>query len=129
MAVRITLHGERERQRVRDWLASAPPLCRVTLDDPARSSNQNAALWAVLDDIAAQLDWHGQRYTAENWKDYFMHALRRGRWMPSEDGGMVPIGMSTSKLSRADFGDLLHVGHEFAARHGITLNDREQVAA
>jgi hypothetical protein len=129
MAIRITLHGDRERQRVLQWVASAPPLYRVVLDEPARSKDQNAAMWAALDDIAEQLSWHGQPYTSEDWKDYFMHALKRARWMPFEDGGMVPIGMSTSRLSHRDFGDLLHVIHEFGARHGVSFHDPDSTAA
>lgn len=128
-AQRITLHGERERQRVRDWLRNAPDLSRVTLDEPKRSYEQNKALWGALDDIAEQLDWHGQKYTPEDWKDYLMHALRRARWMPSEDGGMVPIGMSTSNLSWKDFSDLLELAHAFGAQHSVTFTDPQQVAA
>ena len=129
MAIRITLHGERERRRVRDWLATAPDLYRVTLDEPARSRDQNAAMWAALDDIAEQLEWHDQIYSADDWKDYFMHALKRARWMPFEDGGMVPIGMSTSKLSHKDFGDLLTVITVFAVSHGVTLHDQAEMVA
>jgi hypothetical protein len=128
-AVRITLHGKLERDRVRAWLDGAPDLSRVTLDEPVRSYRQNRALWGALDDLSEQLDWHGQRYTSEDWKDYLVHALKRARWMPSEDGGMVPIGMSTSSYSYKDFSDLLHVAHEFGARHGVQFHDHEQAAA
>ena len=48
-----------------------------------------------------------------------VHALKRARWMPAEEGGLVPIGMSTSKLSHRDFSNLLDVVHEFGARHEV----------
>ena len=123
MIAYLVLHGEAERIKAHTAIDAAPDLARVTVDDPARSKDQNAALWAALDEISAQLLWHGQTYAAEDWKDYFCHALKRARWMPSEEGGLVPIGMSTSKLSHKDFGDLLHVVHEFGARHGVAFKE------
>ena len=126
---RFTLHGEKERRLACDVIRMAPPLARVVIDDPARSLDQNAALWAALTDISEQLEWHGQTYSTNDWKDYMMHALKRARWMPAEEGGMVPIGMSTSKLSHRDFGDLLHVVHEFGARHGVVFHDPEKAVA
>ncbi len=122
-AQRITIRGKRERDQIRAWLDAAPDLSRVTLDEPKRSFEQNRALWAALDDVSEQLVWHGQTYTSEDWKDYMVHALKRARWMPSEDGGMVPIGMSTSDYSWKDFGDLLAVVHEFGDRHGVQWTD------
>ncbi len=119
MILRVTLHGEAERQRAHEAIDAAPLLARISVDHPARSKDQNAALWAALDDISEQLVWHGQTYSADDWKQFLTHALKRARWMPAEEGGMVPIGMSTSKLSHKDFGDLLHVVHEFGARHGV----------
>ena len=120
-AIRITIRGKRERDIIRAWLDVAPDLSRVTLDEPQRSFDQNRALWAALTEISEQLVWHGQTYSPTDWKDYMVHALKRARWMPSEDGGMVPIGMSTSGYSWRDFGDLLTVAHEFGARNGVVF--------
>ncbi len=128
-AQRITIRGKRERDQIRAWLDNAPDLSRVTLDEPKRSFEQNKALWAALDDVSEQLVWHGQTYSSEDWKDYMVHALKRARWMPSEDGGMVPIGMSTSDYSWKDFGDLLAVVHEFGDRHGVIWSDPKEQAA
>ena len=120
---RRVLYGRRERDWCLHAIVAAPDLAQVTIAEPARSLKQNAALWAALTDISEQLLWHGQRYSEDDWKDYFMHALRKARWMPFEDGGMVPIGMRTSRLSHKDFGDLLTVAHEFGARHGVTFKE------
>jgi hypothetical protein len=124
----IILAGDRERAKAINWIATAPVNTRVEFKAARRSLDQNAAMWAALTELASQLEWHGQKYTAEDWKDYLMHALKRARWMPDEDGGMVPIGMRTSDLSKAEMSDLLELIHEFAARHNITLHDpTEQV--
>ena len=58
-----------------------------------------------------------------------MHQLGNGRWMPAEDGGMVPIGMRTSDLSKQEFGDLITVIQAFAARNGVILGDEPVAAA
>ena len=115
------LHGKLERELAASAILTAPDLWRVTLQEPARSKDQNRALWSALDDISEQLEWHGQKYPSEEWKEYMMHALKRARWMPFEDGGMVPIGMSSSKLSHSDFSDLIEVARSFGARHGVAL--------
>jgi hypothetical protein len=76
-------------------------------------------MWAMLDDISKQLEWHGVRMPPEDWKDFMVHALKRARWVPDENGGMVPVGMSTSRLRASEMSDLLALIEEFGARHGV----------
>jgi hypothetical protein len=112
------------------WLDRAAAVgMRVTFQEQRRSDAQNRLMWPYLTAISQQLEWHGQKYTPDDWKDYLMHQLGRGRWMPAEQGGMVPIGMRTSDLSKAEFGDLITVIQEFAARHDVMLGDEEQAVA
>ena len=112
-----TLHG---------WLDRAAAIgMRVTFQEQKRTDAQNRLMWPYLTAISQQLDWHGQKYTPDDWKDFLMHQLGRGRWMPAEEGGMVPIGMRTSDLSKSEFGDLILVIQAFAARHGVILGDED----
>lgn len=124
----VILTNKETRRRVCSWAMNAPVGCRVEFKEARRSTDQNAAMWAGLTDIARQLEWHGQKYSADDWKDYLMHALKRARWMPDEAGGMVPIGMRTSDLSKAEMSDLLELLHEFGARHGVTFEARDEGA-
>jgi hypothetical protein len=87
--------------------------------EPARSLPQNDRLWLMLACVSKQVLWHGKHWPDTSWKDYFMHALAGEQWMPYEDGGMIPIGRSTSKLSVSDFGDLMTVIEAFAAKHKV----------
>lgn len=106
------------------WLDRAAALgMRVTFQEQKRTDAQNRLMWPYLTAISQQLEWHGQKYTPDDWKDFLMHQLGRGRWMPAEEGGMVPIGMRTSDLSKAEFGDLITVIQAFAARQGVILGD------
>lgn len=112
------------------WLDRAAAIgMRVTFQEAKRTDAQNRLMWPYLTAISQQLEWHGQKYTPDDWKDFLMHQLGRGRWMPAEEGGMVPIGMRTSDLSKDEFSDLIAVIQAFAARHGVILGDEERVAA
>lgn len=117
----LTIRTEKDRAKASDWLARLPLGWRVEFKETKRSVPQNDRMWAMLTEISTQLVWHGQRYSPEDWKDYFMHALNGGRFMPSEDGGMIPIGRSTSKLGKQEHSLLTEIMEAFAERHGVIL--------
>lgn len=121
----VILYGSTERKRVAHWAMTAPTCSRVELKQPQRTLPQNDRMWAMLTDVARQLDWHGMRYSPDDWKDFFMHALRQARWMPAEDGGMIPIGMRTSDLGVGEMGELMDLMEAFGARHGVTFSGVE----
>ena len=120
----ITLWSPEARKRACAWISKAPDGFRVTVQSQQRTKKQNDRQWPMLSAISTQLVWHGQRYTPEQWRDYFMHQLSGGAFMPSEDGGMVPIGRSSSNLSKEEhclFTDLIEA---FAERQGVDLMER-----
>ena len=118
-----TIYNEKDRAMVAEWLAKVPFGWRVTIQEPKRTVDQNARMWDMLTSVSTQLVWHGQRYSPEDWKDYFMHALNGGRFMPSENGGMIPIGRSTSKLGKQEHSLLTEIMEGFAERQGVTLKE------
>lgn len=124
----IVINGKAARDKAMAWLTKAPINTRVEFKSARRSIPQNDRMWAMLTDISAQLEWHGQKYLPDDWKDYFMHALRRMRWMPDEDGGMVPVGMRTSDLGKDEMGDLMTLMEAFGARHGVSFHDQAEAA-
>lgn len=117
----LVLTDKHVRAKAADWVRRAPDLSRVEFKGPARSLDQNSMMWLWLTALATSLDWHGQRYSTDDWKDYLMHSFKRARWMPNEDGGMVPIGMRTSDLSSEEMSEFLELIMAFAARHDVTL--------
>ena len=86
------------RETLAQKLLALPTGWRVGFQEPKRTTDQNSRMWVLLTAISTQLVWHGQRYSPEDWKDHFVHLLNGGRFMPSEDGGMIPIGRSTSRF-------------------------------
>jgi len=117
----LIITSDTTRQKAMNWLRKAPWNTRVEFKGPKRTLPQNDRMWLLLTAVATQLDWHGQKYSADDWKDYFMHALSGGKWMPGEDGGMIPIGRSTSDLDKEDFGDLMELIEAFCARQNVML--------
>jgi hypothetical protein len=93
-----------------------------------RSDPQNAALWGALNQIQKQRPTHnGVKMTPELWKVVFMDALgSEMAMMPKLDGdGYFPTGHSSSRLTKAEFANLLTVILAWAAREGLTINHFE----
>lgn len=86
-----------------------------------RSGEQNARMWAMLHEIAEQVNWHGQHLTAEEWKDVFTAGLKRQRAVPGVDGGFVILGAHTSRLTVAEMSDLQELIAAFGSEHGVTF--------
>lgn len=85
----------------------------VALVSETRSTAQNRMLWSCLHDIAAQVDWHGQKLDEEAWKDMATAALKRQRVVPGIDGGFVVLGQRTSKMTIAEMTELIDFLHAF----------------
>lgn len=117
----LILATDESRRKAAAWATNAPQGTRVEFRGPKRSTPQNDRLWLLLTRVSKHLIWHGQKYSEEEWKDYFLHAYRGEKWMPAEDGGMVPVGRSTSNLSRADFSEFMTLIEAFCARQEISL--------
>lgn len=92
----------------------------ITLREAStRSLEQNARMWAMLHDIAAQVEWYGHKLTAENWKDIFTAALKKSQVVPGIDGGFVVLGLRTSQMSIKAMSDLMALAEAFGAEKGV----------
>lgn len=113
------------RRRAHAWVDQAPQGSRVEFKGPARSSDQNARMWAMLSDVARQVTYHGLRLTPDDFKLLFLDALKREvRMVPNLDGnGFVSLGRSSSDLSKAEFSDLFEVISAWAAANGVVFQE------
>lgn len=120
----IILDSTANRQKATHWIAKAPTGTRVEFKATKRSLDQNAKMWATLTEIAQQVEWYGQKLSADDWKDVFSASLRRARVVPGLDAGsFVPLGMRTSDMSKQEFSDLLELMNAFCAERGVVLRD------
>jgi predicted NUDIX family NTP pyrophosphohydrolase len=106
-------------------IREAPDGARLTIKTARRSTDQNARMWAMLTDVAMQLEWHGQKLSTNDWKLLFLDLLRREmRLVPNLDKtGWVNLGRSSSDLSKSEMGDLMELIAAFGAQHGVTFRD------
>jgi hypothetical protein len=127
----VVIRGQADRLRISSWAQKAPSGTRVEFKASKRSLPQNDRMWAMLTDIARQLEWHGQKLSTEDWKLLFLDALKREvRMVPNLDGnGFVNLGRSSSDLSKGEMSDLIELMTEFGTRHGVTFGDQESEAA
>jgi len=94
----------------------------VTLGRPQRSLDQNRRMWAMLGDVAQQVEWHGRWLTAEDWKHVFSAALHGQKAVPGLDGGFVVCGKSTRAMTKGEMSDLMTLIEEFGARHDVKFD-------
>lgn len=112
------------RERAVHGVRTAPQGYAVTIDEPTRTKEQNAALWPLLDEIAEQVIWCGTKLTNEEWKDIFVATLYGQKSVPNLDKtGFIILGRRTSKMSKRDFSQLLDLIAAFAAEHDVTFKE------
>lgn len=98
----------------------APDGYIVTIRPPTRSLEQNARLWALLGDIAGQVEWYGRKLSTEDWKHVFTASLKKMDVVPDLEGtGFVTLGLSTSKMSKRELSDLMTLVAMFGDEHGV----------
>ena len=100
--------------------------------DTGRTTEQNAKLWAMLGEISEQVEHppsSGNYWSADTWKAIFLQAAGYPvQIVPSLDGkGLVPIFLSSSRLSKREFAELLDFITTWADERGVQFADMEGV--
>lgn len=123
----IILTSQETRQRAASWCLKAPSGCRVEFKEAKRTTDQNALMWASLTEVARQVEWHGLKLSADDWKLIFLASLHQEmRLVPNIDGtGFVNLGRSSSDLSKEDFSSLIDLIAAWGAENGVTFTDPE----
>jgi len=111
--------------RAISWVTKAPAGTRLEFKAPKRTLPQNARMWAMLTDIAGQVEWHGLKLSADDWKLIFLDGLKSElRLVPNINGtGFVNLGRSSSDLTVAEMGDLMTLIEAFGANRGVVFHD------
>lgn len=127
----VSIHSAADRQRVAAWASKAPWGTRVEFKQAKRTIPQNDRMWAMLTDVATQVDHAGRRYTPDQWKVLFMHACgREVQFLPALDGStFIPWGQSSSDLSKGEMTELIEFIFAWGAEHGVRFHEPAEVAA
>lgn len=94
-----------------------------------RTLDQNDKMWAMLGDVAEQVEWYGTRLKDYEWKDVFTAALKRHKVVPGLDGGFVVVGARTSRMSKKTMSELIELMYAFGAERGVVWTDPNEKAA
>ena len=99
----------------------------VSILRPKRSLEQNAKMWAMLQDVARS-EPEDRQWMPETWKCAFMHALgHHVIFAEALDGsGPFPVGFKTSNLTSAQMSDLITLIQEYGDRHAVVWRDVER---
>lgn len=125
----LTITGEVARKAICRHVLTADEGYIVTIAEPSRNLEQNAKMWAMLADLSAQTDWHGNKLNPEEWKDLLSAGLVQSKVVPNMTGnGFVILGQRTSKLSKSQFAALIELITAFAVERGVIFCD-ERIAA
>lgn len=103
---------------------------RVTVEEclPTRTLEQNSKMWAVLTDIAKQVQWHVdgklQFIEPEDWKDILTAGLKKHQRIAAGiDGGFVMLGTRTRRMKVGQMVELIDFAHWFGAEHGVNWSE------
>jgi hypothetical protein len=108
---------------------SAPYGIEVLFRERSRTADQNDKMWAMLSDVAKQLDWHGSKLTAAQWKLIFLSGLHRDAGVvPDYSGtGVIPLNISSSSaLTVRQMTDLIELIYAYGAEHGVVWRNDEK---
>lgn len=126
----FVLNHATARQRAAQAVLEAPDGHEVRINEPRRNTDQNAKLWAMLTDVSSQVEWYGKRLAPEDWKHVFSASLRKLAVVPNLDGsGFVALGLSTSRLTKREFADLIELVYAFGAERGVEWTEPEMEEA
>ena len=120
------VHAE-ARRRAMACVADAPEGMVVEVKEPTRTLEQNAAQWPYLDAFSRQLRWpvNGEmvRMDPEEWKDVLTAAFQGEtvRLAMGLNGGVVMLGMRTSRFGKKRFGAWLEFLIATAAMRGVEV--------
>lgn len=115
------------RQRAHEYIDIAPEGTVMTIKDPDRTLEQNAAQWPYLEGFSEQLQWpvNGMmvQLTPEEWKDILTAAFEgdvNPKIAAGFGGGMVMLGRRTSKYGKEKFSEWIEWLAAAAASKDVT---------
>jgi hypothetical protein len=118
----------------------------VLIQEPKRTDEQNSLMWVLLHTVAEQVGWRkarwrgdtmleegryvslaeepgAKRLTPEQFKDVLTAALRQPQMLGGIDGGVVAVGLSTSRMTKRQVSELIELIYAFGADHGVEWNE------
>jgi ABC-type Fe3+ transport system substrate-binding protein len=106
-------------------LQKAPEGYVVTISEPLRSLDANAAQWPYLQAFAEQkelcINGAMVKATPEDWKDVLTGVYNGETRMAAYDGRVIMLPQRTSKMGKKQFGEWLEFLMAMAAQAGVKV--------
>lgn len=120
----IILRGDAQRALAKRLIDAAPVDAVMNIAAASRTNDQNAKMHAMISDVARAKP-EGRIYSPLIWKALFMsEAGFKPTFERSLSGeGIVPIGFKSSRLTKAEFSDLIEVIYAYGAEHGVVWSE------
>ncbi|MEJ7933535.1 recombination protein NinB [Sphingobium sp. AN558] len=120
----VILNSDYRRMQAHRLVEQAPQGAVLNIQPAKRTTDQNSLMWALLSEISRAKP-NGRTLTPDVWKALFLHALDHSQRFEQalDDKGMVPVGFRSSRLTKAQFSDLIEFIYSWAAENGIPLSD------
>ena len=93
-----------------------------------RTLEQNRKCWAMLNDIAKQVKWHGIKLSSEDWKHIFSASIKGQRIVPGINGELVVLGASTSTETVKFMSEMIEQMYAFGSEQFVMWSDPKDKA-
>jgi hypothetical protein len=112
----IIIETQEDRAKAARWAQGVKVGSRIEFKETKRSVPQSDFMWALLTDVAQQVEHGGKKYDATQWKSIYLHAFGREiSFLPSLDlKTFLPIELSSSDLGKGEMSDFI----EFIIKEG-----------
>ena len=111
------------RQRAVEAVSQAPEGYAVTISEPSRTLDQNAAQWPYLAGFAKQLqlciNGRMEWVTDDDWKDVLTGCFHGESRMAAFDGKVIMLPQRTSRMVKSVFSDWMEFLVAMAAQNDV----------
>jgi hypothetical protein len=98
-----------------------------------RTVEQNRLMWALLRDLANQVEWpvdgRMQKLSPDDWKHIMTGGLKKHQRVAAGiDGGFVILGQYTHKMKKDEMAELIELIQAFGAQHNVVWSEEVTTA-
>ena len=104
----------------------------LDIKEMTRTLEQNRKMWPLLKDLSDQVEWFGNKYDTDDWKDLITAMVAKSkkqeqRMAPGLDGGVVMFGQRTSKMTIRYMVEIIEAIYWFGTQQGVIFSDKSKV--
>lgn len=104
----------------------------IIIQERKRTTDQNKKLWPLLHDLSRQVEWYGQKYSPDDWKDLITALVAKSkneqqRTAPGIGGGVVMFGSRTSKMRVSEMVEVIEAIYWFGTEHNVKFSDEARL--